>query len=847
MSVCPVGRLRAHANETRSTPGECTPFDGNRSANDVSERRRRARCTSNTTRSVAGRGTPSAVVLVNLGRLLSLHGVTALSRGVNMLMVVAIVVALGLIAMTLAIVFFMRQRAPWGKVPTGQQDEASLYALANCAHDGILINCEDNIVFVNRRMCELVDYTREELIGTPFSRLIADPEMSVGLCRYLVACPQCQFPGPIEDVFRSRHHGNIPVEVSVGAGSWSGRQATIVIVRDVSERMRTEAHARETDELLRQIADNIREVFFVRDLDQDRMIYVSPAYTQIWGRPVQRCYEDQMDFVASVHPDDKSRVMAGVAGQRKGRFFHGEYRIVRPDGQVRWIWSRTFPVHNERGEIYRVAGIAEDITERKAVEEALRTSERQLREIVDLVPHKIFAKDELGRFLMVNEAVARFYGKTIEEIEGMHQASLHDDSRDADVLLAADREVIATGRPKYIPQEIFRNSEGHLRVFETIKIPYATPDGARRAVLGVSTDITARTEAEEALRASERKYRLLMEHASDAIVLGDINGRLYDCNRRAEELLGYSRDEIAGLYVTDIYPAEAMATVHEAFTLLETDEVISMEVVTARKDRTTFVAEVNSTLIQHGDSVWVHAIFRDITARKLAETERLEQAKLQRDTLVREVHHRIKNNLQGVAGLLRQHATRHPTLKEPLEAAIGQVHSMAIVHGLQGHITGKGVTLCELTLAICKAASGVTGRTVDPLVELAIEEPIHVNEDEAVPLALVLNELVFNAIKHGPVEGVPVKVKIHEAGAQAYVKVENAGGRLPEGFDFDRGIGLGTGLRLVRSLLPPQGIMLTLEDGDSGVVCELELCRPVVDLPRKRSAEEPRDDGRGEG
>jgi PAS domain S-box-containing protein len=126
---------------------------------------------------------------------------------------------------------------------------------------------------------------------------------------------------------------------------------------------------RESEQRLRQLAENIREVFWVLDLDTRCMVYVSPGYEQVWGRSAKELHRDALAFTRGVHPDDRPAVDAAMTTLARGEY-DVEYRIIRPDGEQRWIHARGSPVRDERGRIFRIAGIAEDITARKEVEQA---------------------------------------------------------------------------------------------------------------------------------------------------------------------------------------------------------------------------------------------------------------------------------------------------------------------------------------------------------------------------------------------------------------------------------------------------------------------------------------------
>lgn len=132
------------------------------------------------------------------------------------------------------------------------------------------------------------------------------------------------------------------------------------------QRVRLLEALRDSEERFRQIAENIREFIWLADPGFTRHFYVNGAYTEIWGRSTASLYEDPWSLLDGVHPDDRARVEAALGGMKRG-VYDIEFRVVRPDGDVRWVWSRGFPVTNDHGEIYRVAGITEDITERKRI------------------------------------------------------------------------------------------------------------------------------------------------------------------------------------------------------------------------------------------------------------------------------------------------------------------------------------------------------------------------------------------------------------------------------------------------------------------------------------------------
>jgi len=148
------------------------------------------------------------------------------------------------------------------------------------------------------------------------------------------------------------------------------------VVVEVTQLKRAEKALLESNEKFHQLAENIPQVFWISDKNLDEILYVSPAYERIWGRSRQNLYERPLSFTEAIHPEDRDGAFKAFLKQRDGQAFNHEYRIIQPGGSIRWIRDRGFPILDERSESYRFAGIAEDITERRALEEQFRQAQK---------------------------------------------------------------------------------------------------------------------------------------------------------------------------------------------------------------------------------------------------------------------------------------------------------------------------------------------------------------------------------------------------------------------------------------------------------------------------------------
>jgi PAS domain S-box-containing protein len=163
-------------------------------------------------------------------------------------------------------------------------------------------------------------------------------------------------------------------------------KANQVLQAEIAERKQTEEELRSSEERFRQLAENIRETFWITDPKMNQMLYVSRAYEEIWGRTCQSLYEQPDSYLDAIHPEDRERVIATLEKQALGSYDE-QYRIVRPDGAVRWIRTRAFPVRNERSEVYRIAGISEDVSERalafQILEQRVQERTRELSTLLE--------------------------------------------------------------------------------------------------------------------------------------------------------------------------------------------------------------------------------------------------------------------------------------------------------------------------------------------------------------------------------------------------------------------------------------------------------------------------------
>jgi len=182
----------------------------------------------------------------------------------------------------------------------------------------------------------------------------------------------------------------------------------LALMHDISQQRRDQEKLRQSEEMLRALTENIQEVLWLRT--PTKMLHISRIYEKLWGKSRESLYENPSSFLDAIHPDDKARIEAAFQEEQlQGGRFKEEFRVVQPDGSSRWILARTFPVTTHSKEEWRV-GIAEDITERKQMEEALYASEARLKTVLDTLPVGVVVADADGRIVWDNAATRELWG-----------------------------------------------------------------------------------------------------------------------------------------------------------------------------------------------------------------------------------------------------------------------------------------------------------------------------------------------------------------------------------------------------------------------------------------------------
>ena len=404
----------------------------------------------------------------------------------------------------------------------------------------ILENIEDgyfevdlagNFTLVNDSLCRIAGYPREALLAMN-NRDYASAETAKEMYQIFNRTYRTGEPAKMVDYEIFRKDGSpriLEMSASLMKDSTGDPIGFRGVVRDVTERKRAEEALRESEERFREMAENLREVFWMFDWVKQKVIYVSPAYKEIWGRSIEDLYNSYEEWSKSIHPDDteyarESFVKIVETGGGEPR----EYRIVRPDGTVRWISDRGFAIQGKDGRVQRIAGIAEDITERYQAIEALRASEEKYRTALEANPDPVVVYDIEGKVVYFNPAFTRVFGWSLGERLGKKMDSFVPEENWPETKMMINRVLAG---------ESFSGIESRRYTKEGKIIPVSISGAVLRDMDGnpVGSVINLRDISEQKNLESQ------LQHAQKMEAVGTLAGGIaHDFNNLLQAIQGYT-------------------------------------------------------------------------------------------------------------------------------------------------------------------------------------------------------------------------------------------------------------------------------------------------------------------
>src|SRR5262245_41099742 len=481
---------------------------------------------------------------------------------------------------------------------------------------------------------------------------------------------------------------------------WAVRMIGAMV--DVTSHKQAETALRENQDLLRQLAQAIQDVFYVSDARTNEIIFINPAFDRIWGISREEMQRRPRSWLARVHPEDRERIVRSLGHwkpQSSEPEWNEEFRIIRPDGAVRWIWIRSFPIRDDTGQIIRFAGVERDVTERKRTEEtvgSLLAISRQLNATLDvealmesLVGETLRLLDALGGVagLMTPQGMAsKKYctptgvrpfpycwppGQGLPGWVAKHKAPyVTNDAANDPQIMPDHRKRFGVRSAMCVP---LLDAHGDLLGFIAIHnkkdgSDFDPPDLDKLQAVSRAASVAVQNalayhklqETAEALCLAEEKYRGIFENAVEGIGRVSPKGEILAANPAFARILGYNSPEDLIACVPNIgrVYVDPGARTEIRCVLEDHDSIQGAEVQVRKKDGSCIWILLNLSAARDDRGRLLHydGVAQDISARKKTEEELREVSGLlvqsqnnERRRIARELHDSTAQTLAALA------------------------------------------------------------------------------------------------------------------------------------------------------------------------------------------------------
>ena len=685
-----------------------------------------------------------------------------------------------------------------------------LNAVVDVAQVGICIVDERGLfVRVNPAFCAQVQYSERELVGRHF-RIAVPPELEQQVDAFLAAV--LDESDRVREEWRIRRRDGVVFDALAGFRTLKtpdGARYVVATFADITRRKEDEKRLRESEERFRQLAESIAEVFWISDPEKLRMIYVSPAYALIWGRSEQSLYDNPRSFLEAIHPEDRARIEQALPRQVQGGY-HEEYRIVRPDGAVRWIRDRAFPVRDARGNAYRVTGIATDITERRytvervrqlnveleerisertaeltmtnarlraqiadreRAEASLRVAHERMARLIETANDAVVTIDQQSVVIEWNAMAERMFGWSQSEARGQPLTELIVPHRHREAHYMGLQRFLRSGSGAILNKRVeitaLRRDGGEFDV-ELSVWPVRAGEGFTFS--SFIRDISARKVAEEALVSSEERYRAVVENAAEGILVAQ-GGFIRYTNPKALSLSGLPREQAHSTPFIELVHPDDRQRVYDNYVKRMKGEPADPTYVFRIYNVGGEVRwlEISSVMIQWEGAPATLNFLTDVTERQRMEQELRNALASERELsdmksrFVSIASHEFRTPLATIlssAELIEDHGARLPAAERSeviglIKGAVKRMTEMIEQVLLIGKAEAGGMEFNPAPLDAAKlcrtlVADAKRGGAV-VAVEVSGQEPVRALDEKL--LRHILSNLLTNAVKYSPSDG----------------------------------------------------------------------------------------------
>ncbi len=684
-----------------------------------------------------------------------------------------------------------------------------VYSMADMIYE---VDENYSITYCSHQVQNLLGYSADEMIGaSPLDFVAADNKDLIK--DMLLAVFQMMEPFADLETWNVRKDGSRVCFLSSGVPIFD-REARFRgyrgVNKDITGRKQADEIIRKSEKQLRTIfeaADNIAFIIAEADLGNPVIIEFSAGAEKMFGYQREEI-KGKPPFILN-SPEDLPKYPVAFELMKKGKpGFNDEVMMVRKNGERFPALFSNHPLLDDNGVLYGILGVCIDISDRKRAEEIIRASEERYRSIFENTLVGVYRSSLAGRFIVANSAFSRMAGydspeDLIESVADIgSQFYVHPEERERTIAIVKEWGYID------IELQVRRKDGSVIWVENYMRLSH--DENGSIVFDGVAIDIDRKKRAEEELRRSEEKFNKAFYSNPIAMTITTFeDGKIVDVNREFEKLTDLKRNDLINRTMIDLSLWKDIELRKRIVrTVMDEGSVFNVEVDLSNPagDIRTYLWSAEQILIDNRPHVLASA--HDITERKRTE-DRLTVSLREKETLLKEIHHRVKNNLQVIISLLslQSRKTKVPEVIAGLDDSQNRIRAMALVHERLyqssdlSHVDFGNYLKSmahELFRTYSAAAHGIAFR--------AEAEEIFIGIDLAIPCGLMVSELISNSLKHafheGSDESREITLALRKSGNMIEIDVGDNGVGLPGSVDLGNTPSLGLVLvpQLVRQI-----------------------------------------------
>ena len=568
-----------------------------------------------------------------------------------------------------------------------------------------------------------------------------------------------------------------------------------------------------------EIIANMSEGVYLLRVDDGIIVFTNEKFDLMFGYEHGDLIGQHVSVINAATDGDLMEVADDImAILRQTGSWKGEVMNIRKDGEAIWCQASvsTFE-HWEYGKVF--VSIHTDITERKRAEQALRKSEEKNRHILSRSIDGFFVNDQQGRFFEANEAYCRMLGYSLDELQGMTIQDV-EAVETPEETVAHIEKVIKDGHDRFESKHFHK--DGHI---VDIELSVNFDEVLGEVFFSFVRDISKRKRDQANLQKSEELYRLIAENSVDAIWQFSLDGTLDFINAAGASMYGYGVHEMENMAISSLLSEKSLAKGKGLIgRVLDGQEVRGQIYMKHKKGHEFPISFTLAPIKKQGNIVGGTGIGHDITEKIREEEEELRKSLLEKESLLKEIHHRVKNNLQIISSLLflQGQKSEIPEVHAAINDSQNRVRAMALIHEkLYSRDNLAEIDLGDYIKTLVGHLADTMGRPEGQIVVDVGTVDVRLSIDTAIPCGLIINELVTNSLKYAfsddGLATVNVSLRLLADGRISVIVVDDGPG-LPSEFNGKSSKTLGLGL--VDSLRGQLNATLDFRN-ENGLVCEL--------------------------